>query len=142
MNERRRIASVTESAEDLVCVFQKFSFTELVLKRRSAWPLIKPFFVFKGWQDEKCVYCEVSVGLKWVCELRILTVERQGPLNISVSRKATCSGRHFTSKQDCWLEKVGEVYKKPPHWDHIVWNFRVFNKIKKVGSVLFYGNRL
>ena len=36
MNERRRIASVTESAEDLVCVFQKFSFTELVLKRRSA----------------------------------------------------------------------------------------------------------
>ena len=88
MNERRRIASVTESAEDLVCVFQKFSSTELVLKRRSAFPLIKPFLVFKGWQDEKCVYCEVSVGLKWVCESRILTVERRGPLNICVEKNS------------------------------------------------------
>ena len=26
-------------------------------------------------------------GLKWVCEWRILRVERQGPLNTSVSRK-------------------------------------------------------
>ena len=47
MNERRRIASVTESAEDLVCVFQKFSFTELVLKRRSACPLINPFWYLR-----------------------------------------------------------------------------------------------
>ena len=62
MNERRRIASVTESAEDLVCVFQKFSFTELVLKRRSACPLIKPFFVFKGGRM-RSVY---TVKFQWV----------------------------------------------------------------------------
>ena len=32
------------------------------------------------------------MGLKWVCESRILRVERRGPLNISVSRKTACSG--------------------------------------------------
>ena len=35
--------------------------TELVQKRRNASPLIKPFFVLNGWQDEKCVYRKVSV---------------------------------------------------------------------------------
>ena len=57
MNERCGIASVTESLfkVSFVCL-QKFSLTELVLKRRNASPLIKPFFVLKGWQDEKCVY--------------------------------------------------------------------------------------
>ena len=34
---------------------------------------------------------KVSVGLKWVCESRILRVERRGPLNTSVSRKTACS---------------------------------------------------
>ena len=33
----------------------------------------------------------VSVGLKWVCELRILRVERWGSLNTSVSRKTARS---------------------------------------------------
>ena len=31
------------------------------------------------------------MGLKWVCESRILRVERRGPLNTSVSRKTACS---------------------------------------------------
>ena len=31
------------------------------------------------------------MGLKWVCESRILRVERRGPLNTSVSRKTQCS---------------------------------------------------
>ena len=44
-----------------------------------------------GWQDEKCVYLKVTVGLKWVCESRILRVERRGPLNTSVSRKTARS---------------------------------------------------
>ena len=32
------------------------------------------------------------MGLKWVCESIILRVERQGPLNIPVSRKTACLG--------------------------------------------------
>ena len=32
------------------------------------------------------------MGLKWVCESRILRVERRGPLNTSVSRKTARSG--------------------------------------------------
>ena len=35
------------------------------------------------------------MGFKWVCEKRILRVERRGPLNISVSRKTACSGDIF-----------------------------------------------
>ena len=31
------------------------------------------------------------MGLKWVCESRILRVERRGRLNTSVSRKTVCS---------------------------------------------------
>ena len=79
-NERCGIASLTEYL---------LSLTELVIKRRNASPLIKPFFVLKRWQDEKLsVY---SVGLKWVCESRILRVKRRGPLNTSVSRIAARS---------------------------------------------------
>ena len=48
MNGRFGIASVL--------YLLKFSLTELVLKRRNASPLIKPFFVLNGWQDEKCAY--------------------------------------------------------------------------------------
>ena len=63
----------------------------MVLQRRNACPLIKPFFELNGWQDEKCVDIKVSVGLKWVCESRIPRDERRGPLNISVSRKTARS---------------------------------------------------
>ena len=38
-----------------------------------------------------CILKKVSVGLKWVCESRILRVEERGPLNNSVSRKTARS---------------------------------------------------
>ena len=40
----------------------KVAFEELVLRRRNASPLIKPFLTPGGWQDVKCVYWKVSVG--------------------------------------------------------------------------------
>ena len=49
-------------------MFSKISLTELVLKRRSASLLIKPFLELYGRRDEKCVYWKVSVGLKCVEE--------------------------------------------------------------------------
>ena len=56
MDERSGIASVTESLFKVSFVpLQKFSLIELV-KRHNASPLIKPFSVMNGWQDEKCVY--------------------------------------------------------------------------------------
>ena len=60
-NERCGIASLTESKSRLYLL--KFSLTELVIKRRNASPLIKPFFVLKRWQDEKCVFSRLEVGL-------------------------------------------------------------------------------
>ena len=42
----------------------KVAFEELVLRRRNASPLIKPFLTPRGWQDVKYVYWKVSVGLK------------------------------------------------------------------------------
>ena len=58
MNERRGIASVIGSLFKVSFIFVKIllQLTELVLKGRNASPLIKPFFVLNGWQDEKCVY--------------------------------------------------------------------------------------
>ena len=56
MDERSGIASVTESFSSKSRLYlQKFSLTEFV-KRHNASPLIKPFSVMNGWQDEKCVY--------------------------------------------------------------------------------------
>ena len=73
MDERSGIASVTESLFFVLCrlYLQKFSLTELV-KRHDASPLIKLISIMNGSQDEKCVYRKVLVGLKWVCESRIL----------------------------------------------------------------------
>ena len=53
MNERRGIGSVRESLFKLKVSFAfiKLSLTELVVKRRNASRLIKPFFVLNGWQD-------------------------------------------------------------------------------------------
>ena len=41
-------------------------FEEFVLTSLKASPLIKPFLTPGGWQEEKCVYWNVSVGLKCV----------------------------------------------------------------------------
>ena len=39
---------------------------EVVLCKLSASPLMKPLFTPEGWQVEKWVYRNDSVGLKWV----------------------------------------------------------------------------
>ena len=46
-------------------------YEEFVLRSLKASPLIKPFLMPGGWQEEKCVYWNVSVGLKCVRKSRI-----------------------------------------------------------------------
>ena len=67
----------------------KVAFEELVLRRRNASPLIKPFLTPGGWQDVKpeCVYWKVSVGLKCVRTSRIDSSLNLSPLYTHVSRK-------------------------------------------------------
>ena len=65
----------------------KVAFEELVLRRRNASPLIKPFLTPGGWQDVKCVYWKVSVGLKYVRTLRIDSSLNLSPLYTHVSRE-------------------------------------------------------
>ena len=48
-----------------------FAFEELVLGSLRASPLMKPFLMPGGWQELKCVYWKVSVGLKSVRISRI-----------------------------------------------------------------------
>ena len=43
-----------------------FVFEEFVLRSLKASPLIKPFLTPGGWQEDKCVSWNVSVGLKCV----------------------------------------------------------------------------
>ena len=43
-----------------------FVFEEFILSSLKASPLIRPFLTPGGWQEEKCVYWNVSVGLKFV----------------------------------------------------------------------------
>ena len=49
----------------------KVSFEEFVLRIHKASPLTNPFFMLGGWQEVKCVYWKVSVGLKCVFTSRI-----------------------------------------------------------------------
>ena len=46
-------------------------FEEFVLRIRKASPLTNPFFTLGGWQEVKCVYWKVSLGLKCVFTSRI-----------------------------------------------------------------------
>ena len=71
--------------------FWKFSFEEFVLSSRRASPFIKPFLTPNGWQDEKCVYWNVSVGLKCVPTSRINMLLKLSPLYTIVSRNVTLS---------------------------------------------------
>ena len=71
--------------------FWKFSFAEFVLSSRRASPFIKPFLTPNGWQDEKCVYWNVSVGLKCVPTSRINMLLKLSPLYTIVSRNVTLS---------------------------------------------------
>ena len=71
--------------------FWKFSFEEFLLSSRRASPFIKPFLTPNGWQDEKCVYWNVSVGLKCIPMLRINMLLKLSPLYTIVSRNVTLS---------------------------------------------------
>ena len=52
----------------------------------GASPLMKPFLTPGGWQLEKCVYWNVSVGLKCVFMSNIDSFANRSPLKTSVSR--------------------------------------------------------
>ena len=63
------------------------AFEELVLRSLKASPLIKPFLTPGGWQEVKCVYWKVSVGLKCVRMSRMDSFLNFSPLSTHVSRK-------------------------------------------------------
>ena len=52
-------------------MFSSNVFEEFVLRNLKALPLIKPFLTPGGWEEEKCVYWNVSVGLKCVPTSRV-----------------------------------------------------------------------
>ena len=74
------------------------TFQELVLRCLKASPLIKPFLTPGGWQEVKCVYWKVSVGLKCVRTSRMNSLNLL-PLHVytHVSRKviSEISGVNF-----------------------------------------------
>ena len=60
---------------------------ELVLRSLKASPLTKPLLTPGGWQEGKCVYWKVSVGLKYVRTSRMDSSFSLSPLYTHVSRK-------------------------------------------------------
>ena len=62
-------------------------FEEFVLSSLRASPLTKPFLTPGGWQEVKCVYWKVSVGLKCVRTSRMDSLLNLSPLYTHVSRK-------------------------------------------------------
>ena len=70
-----------------ILVLNLFS-EEFVRRSLSASPLMKPFLTPKGWQlvPEKCVYWNVSVGLKCVSRSNIDLFANRSPLKTFVSR--------------------------------------------------------
>ena len=64
----------------------KVSLEEFVLRIRKASPLTNPFSTLGGWQEVKCVYWKVSVGLKCVFTPRIDLSLNLVPLYTVVSR--------------------------------------------------------
>ena len=62
------------------------SFEEFVLRIRQASPLTNPFFTLGRWREVKCVYWNVSVGLKCVFTSRIDWSLNLVPLYTIVSR--------------------------------------------------------
>ena len=68
-----------------------FSLIEFVRNKSSVSPLIKPFLTLRGWHEEKCVYRNVSVALKYDWTLSILFDAKRGPWKTSVSKKTARS---------------------------------------------------
>ena len=60
------------------------SIEELALRSLRASPLMKPFLTPGGWQDSKCVYWKVSVGLKCVRTSRIECSLNRSPLQLYI----------------------------------------------------------
>ena len=60
------------------------AFEGLVLRSLRASPLMKPFLTPGGWQESKCVYWKVSVGLKYVRTSECLL--NRSPLYTHVSK--------------------------------------------------------
>ena len=56
------------------------AFEELVLRSLKASPLMKPFLTPGGWQDVKCVYWKISVGLKCMRTSRMDSFLNLSPL--------------------------------------------------------------
>ena len=77
------------------------AFEELVLRSLRASPLMKPLLTPGGWQDVKCVYWKVSVGLKCVRTSRMDSFLNLSPLYTHVSSKvisvSEISAVNFTS---------------------------------------------
>ena len=63
------------------------AFQELVLRNLKASPLIKSFLTPGGWQEVKCIYWKVSVGLKCVRTSRMDSFLNLLSLYPYVSRK-------------------------------------------------------
>ena len=83
--------------------FWKFCFEEFVLSNRRASPFIKPFLTPNGWQDVKCVYWIVSVGLNCrALTSRIDILLDRFPLYTIVSRNVT-----LFSAVASWLRHLG-----------------------------------
>ena len=64
----------------------KVAFEEFVPRILRHSPLTNPFLTLGGWQEVKCVYWNVSVGLKCVFKSRIDCSLNLLPLYITVSR--------------------------------------------------------
>ena len=73
----------------LFSILRAFSaiFTLRVEDPFKASPLMKPFLTPGGWQEVKCVYWKVSVGLKCVCTSRMDSLLNLPHLYTHVSRK-------------------------------------------------------
>ena len=60
-----------------VCIYvSDFSSVEFVCKRRNVSPLMKHFLTLT-WREEKCVYWNVSVALKYVWTSSVLLRRRE-----------------------------------------------------------------
>ena len=66
-------------------------FEEFVRRSLSASPFMKPFLTPGGWQLEKCVYWNVSVGSKCVFMSNIDSLANRSPLKTLVSRNVSLS---------------------------------------------------
>ena len=87
----------------------KIFLEEFVLRCLKASPLLKPFFTPGGWDEVKCAYWNVSVGLKCVRTSRTESFRNFSPLEIAVSRNVVFVSDqvYFSREFYCWVVTVG-----------------------------------